>query len=400
MSRAFVVWLVAVSVYLVAITGRTSFGVSGVFALERFDVGASQLAVFTSLQVGVYALSQIVMGLLIDRFGPRRLMSIGAVIMACGQILLGITTSFSVALGARALIGVGDATAFLSLMRLIPEWFPLRRAPLIAQTSAAIGQLGQFVSAIPFLSLLKVQGWTVAFVSLGSVGILVGLAAWVALRDSPRPPLTTPIPLGSFSARLGSVLKSPVCWQAFFVHWMGLVPLIVFTLIWGVPMMTLGLGLSAQTAGMALVLCTAVNIFSGPLLGAISPRFGAKREYAAITMSGLIVLSFLVFFQAGGAFWLLLVAVALLGLFVPASNYGFDTVRERLSPGVLAAGTGLANMGGFTAGMVAAQLMGVWLERSGEFSLVSFGQAWLAVPLVWLLGLVGFVVSRRAMVKG
>lgn len=244
MSRAFVVWLVAVSVYLVAITGRTSFGVSGVFALERFDVGASQLAVFTSLQVGVYALSQIVMGLLIDRFGPRRLMSIGAIIMACGQILLGITTSFSVALGARALIGVGDATAFLSLMRLIPEWFPLKRAPLIAQTSAAIGQLGQFLSAIPFLSLLKVQGWTVAFVSLGSVGILVGLAAWVALRDSPRPPLTTPIPLGSFSARLGSVLKSPVCWQAFFVHWMGLVPLIVFTLIWGVPMMTLGLGLS------------------------------------------------------------------------------------------------------------------------------------------------------------
>lgn len=397
MSRAFVVWLIAVLVYLVAILGRTSFGVSGVFALDRFGVGASQLAVFTSVQVGVYALSQIVMGLLIDRFGPRRLLAVGAVVMALGQIWLGLTSSFGWALAARVLIGVGDASAFLSVMRLVPEWFSLKRAPLIAQTSAALGQLGQFLSAVPFLALLKVQGWTVAFVSLGAVGVLVALAAWVVVRNSPRAGLTRSIPVvAPFSTRLGRVLRSPVCWQAFFVHWMGLVPLIVFTLLWGVPLMTLGLGWSAEVAGMVLVLCTAINVVSGPLLGALSPRLGARRELVAVAMSASIVLSFVAFFTVGAyAGWLLVLSVILLGCFTPASNYGFDTVRERLEGQVLAAGTGLANMGGFTAGMMAAQLVGALLEWRGDFSMASFTVAWWAVPAVWLAGLVGFWVSRR-----
>lgn len=396
-SRAFVVWLAAVLVYLVAITGRTSFGVSGVFALDRFGVGASQLAVFASVQVGVYALSQIAMGLLIDRFGPRRLLAVGAVVMALGQVWLGLASSFGWALAARVLIGVGDASAFLSVMRLIPEWFSLRRAPLVAQTSAALGQLGQFLSAVPFLALLKVEGWTVAFVSLGAVGVLVGLAAWLLVRDSPRAGVTRSIPVVvPFGVRLGRVLRSPVCWQAFFVHWMGLLPLLVFALLWGVPLMTLGLGWSAEVAGLVLVLCTAVNVVAGPLLGAVSPRLGGRRELVAVALSGSIVVGFLVFFTVGGyAGWWLILAVVLLGCFSPASNYGFDTVRERLDGQILATGTGLANMGGFTAGMLAAQLVGALLEWRGDFSVESFALAWWALPAVWLLGLLGFWVSRR-----
>lgn len=136
---------------------------------------------------------------------------------------------------------------------------------------------------------------------------------------------------------------------------MGLVPLIVFTLLWGVPLKTLGLDWSAEVAGMVLVPCTAINVVSGPLLGALSPRLGARRELVAVAMSASIVLSFVAFFTVGTyAGWLLVLSVVLLGCFTHTSNYEFDTVRERLEGQVLAAGTGLANMGGFTAGMLAA----------------------------------------------
>ena len=83
-GRALTVWAAAVLVYLAAITGRTSFGVAGVEALDRFGVDASRLAVFTAVQVGVYALAQIPVGLAIDRFGARRTMVIGALVMAVG----------------------------------------------------------------------------------------------------------------------------------------------------------------------------------------------------------------------------------------------------------------------------------------------------------------------------
>ena len=89
-ARALIVWSAAVSVYIAAIASRTSFGVAGVEAIDRFEVDASRIAVFTAVQVGVYAAAQIPTGLLIDRFGPRRLLIAGALIMGLGQVLLGV----------------------------------------------------------------------------------------------------------------------------------------------------------------------------------------------------------------------------------------------------------------------------------------------------------------------
>ncbi|NMB22836.1 MAG: MFS transporter, partial [Corynebacterium sp.] len=129
-GRALVVWVSAVLVYIAAITSRTSFGVAGVEAIDRFQVDATRIAVFTAVQVGVYAAAQIPMGMLIDKFGPRRLLAIGALIMGLGQIILGLTDVYWVAIIARVLIGAGDASIFLSVMRILPFWFPLRKTPL------------------------------------------------------------------------------------------------------------------------------------------------------------------------------------------------------------------------------------------------------------------------------
>ena len=139
-------------VYIVAMTGRTSFGVAGLEAIDRFEVDASRIAVFTSVQLGVYALAQIPTGLLIDKFGPRRLLVIGSIIMGIGQMVLGFTANYWVAIAARMLIGLGDATAFLSVMRILPYWFPLHRTPMFTQVTSSLGQLGQFMSCLLYTS--------------------------------------------------------------------------------------------------------------------------------------------------------------------------------------------------------------------------------------------------------
>lgn len=93
-TKALSIWVAAVLVYIVAIAGRTSFGVAGLDAIDRFGVTASQIAVFTSVQLGVYAFAQIPTGLLIDRFGPRKLLVVGAIVMGVGQVLFGFTSSY------------------------------------------------------------------------------------------------------------------------------------------------------------------------------------------------------------------------------------------------------------------------------------------------------------------
>ncbi|WP_257181170.1 MFS transporter [Corynebacterium cystitidis] len=405
-TKAFTVWGAALAVYIVAILGRTSFGVAGVDAIERFEVDASRIAVFTAVQIGVYALAQIPMGLLIDRFGPRKMLVIGALIMAVGQTILGLTTSYWVAIGARVLIGLGDATGFLSVMRILPYWFPMKKTPLFTQLTSACGQVGQFLSAVPFLWLLNTSGWTVAFLSLGATGVLVCLAAIVAVSDTPEGSRGEEMQERarqraerlSFGSAMKTVFRSAVCWQAFFLHWVSMVYMLVFSLLWGVPLMTLGMGLSKPLAGTVLVINTVVTILAGPFMGAVSSRAGQRRELAGILFSLAHSVGWVVFLWSPTPRTVAAVIVMQLfiGILTPAANYGFDSVREKLPRSVVATGTGMANMGGFIAGMLAAQIMGVMLDYSShglEYQWADFRFAWLAVFSVWAVGMVGLIIA-------
>lgn len=404
-TQALYVWVAAVAVYVAAIVGRTSFGVAGVEAIDRFGVDASRIAVFTSVQVGVYALAQIPTGVAIDRLGPRRMLVIGAIIMGIGQVILGLTSSYWVAIGARILIGGGDATAFLSVMRILPYWFPLHRTPMFTQVTSSIGQLGQFISAIPFMWLLGITGWTTAFVSLGAVGILIALAAAVAVADSPEQagiyseakPKERPNSAAlSIGQRLRFVIKSPVAWQAFFIHFSALHIALVFAMLWGVPLMTEAMGLSSATAGFMLTLNSIFLVILGPLHGRISSRLGKQRDIMAVIFGVFHLLAWVWFFATPQPRGLVAVGVMtfIIAVCCPAANYGFDQVREALDRTTVATATGLGNMGGFTAGMLGAQGFGILLDQhaqGGGYGWDDFRFASLAVAAVWVFGLLGVV---------
>ena len=409
--RALIVWAAGVLCYTLAVTGRTSFGVASVDAIDRFHINAAQLAVFTALQLAVYAFAQIPVGLLVDRFGPRKLMVAGAFVMAVGQVTLAFTTSYPVAIFARMLIGAGDATAFLSVMRLIPAWIPLRHAPLLGQLTGAVGQFGQFLSAVPFLSLLHATSWQTGFVSLGAVGVLLALATGVLVKDSPELEADASAAKAAEPAeRLGvkkilaNVLTNRVCWHGFFVHWTGLGSLVVFTLLWGLPIMTLGLGLPADQAGLALSLGTLASVAVGPIVGLLSARFYNRRMQIVMIFSITGWLGWLWFFTSAptGVLWAACLMNIIMGFTGPVANLGFDSVREKVDRRFVATGTGLANMGGWIAGMIGAQAVGVLLNLrapDGNYDWSDFGVAWIAVATVWACGFCGMWLTRDRNVR-
>lgn len=426
--RALVVWLTAVVLYTMAVTSRTSFGVASVEAMGQFHIDASRLAVFATLQLGTYSLAQIPVGLAVDKFGPRKLLILGALVMGVGQVVLALSTSYLMALGARMLVGAGDATAFSSLMRLIPLWIPLRLTPQLSQLSAAVGQFGQFLSAVPFAALLQSAGWTVAFTSLGALGLLLALLAAVLIQDSPsapgfrqrrenrrlrrarrhhdRPepvaeqaPAVSAPPARSVTSILSEVFRSRVCWHGFFVHWTGLGTLVVFTMLWGVPMMTLGHGMSKDQAGVALTLSTIATVLVGPLVGIASARAGRKRWVITLAGSGVATLGWLWLIapEQPRGFIAVIGMTIVMGVFAPVSNLGFDSVRENVDRGMLATGTGLANMGGWICGMIASQAIGWSLSLTapaGDYGWADFRCAWLIVIGLWLFGAVGIVATK------
>lgn len=155
-------------------------------AAARFDVPATTLSMFIVVQLLVYAGAQIPVGMALDKLGARRLIAVGALLMGLGQFGMAFAESVPVALAARVLIGAGDATTFVSVLKIIAAWFPPRRAPLLGQITGQIAQLGQIISAVPFVVLLHGTSWPVAFSVLGIVGFAAFTWVLTWVRDAPR----------------------------------------------------------------------------------------------------------------------------------------------------------------------------------------------------------------------
>src|SRR6185312_12898497 len=101
----------------------------------------------------------------------------GGVLMAAGQALMATADGVGGAVLARVLVGAGDAMTFISVLRLVPQWFPARRVPIVTQLTGLVGQAGQVLAAVPLAALLAGPGWTTAFLGAAGAGVLVATVA-------------------------------------------------------------------------------------------------------------------------------------------------------------------------------------------------------------------------------
>jgi MFS family permease len=402
-GRGWAVWAVGLGAYIMAVLHRTSLGVAGLDAQARFDVGAGALASFAVLQLLVYAALQVPVGLLLDRFGSVRLIVSGGLIMAVGQVLMATAHGVEGAVFARILVGAGDAMTFISVLRLVPRWFPARRVPVVTQLTGLVGQAGQVLSAVPLAALLAGPGWTTAFLGAAGAGIFVAIAALAALRDTPEQRISTgaPITFRRLGDDLAGAWRHPGTrlglWSHFTTQFTGT----VFALMWGFPFLIAGEGLDRQTASTLLTLFVLVGMAAGPLIGMFVQRHPMRRSWLVL---GIIAANAgawgLVLAWPGHApLPVLVVLVTALGLGGPGSMIGFDYARTFNPPSRLGAATGVVNVGGFVASLVTIELVGLILDaRTGgraDYDIGDFKVAMSVQYLIFAIGLVAILRNRR-----
>jgi MFS family permease len=402
-TRAYAVWLVGLLAYSVAIFHRGSLGVAGVEAQDRFSAGASAISLFLVLQLAVYAALQVPVGVALDRFGSRRMIVAGAVTMAAGQLVLAVATDVPIAVVARVLVGAGDAMTFISVLRLVPLWFPGRTVPLITQLTGILGQVGQIVAAYPLVALLHSAGWTPTFAGAAAVGVLVGVLVLVALVDvPPGTVLAPPADLAQVRRNLAASWAEPGTRMGLATHLVTQFSGTVFALLWGYPFLTTGQGLSAGAAASLLSLLVVVGMGFGPLLGRLVGRWPLRRSnlvfgiLAATAVTWTVVL----LWPGRAPMWLLVVLVVVLGTNGPGSMIGFDYARTENPVERSGSATGVVNVGGFAASLCTVLAIGSVLDvltpgSSTDYSLDAFRAAFAVQYVFWALGLVGVVRHRR-----
>ncbi|WP_326698564.1 MFS transporter [Streptomyces sp. NBC_01754] len=401
--RAVWIWGIGVAVYFVAIIFRTSLGVAGLDAADRFDVNASALSTFSILQLLVYAGMQIPVGLMVDRLGTKRVLVLGAVLFTLGQLGFALSPSYGMALASRALLGCGDAMTFISVLRLGSRWFPARRGPMIGQVAALFGMAGNLVSTLVIARALHGYGWTTTFVGSSVAGVVVLVVMLLFLKDHPEghePPPAEHAGAAFVRKQIAAAWREPGTRLGMWVHFTTQFPGMVFLLLWGMPFLVEAQGLSRGTAGELLTLVVLSNMMVGLVYGQIIARHHAARAPLALgTVAVTALLWATTIFYPGdhAPTGLLVTLCVVLGACGPASMIGFDFGRPANPPERQGTASGIVNMGGFVASMTTLFAIGVLLDATGDNYRVAFASVFVleAIGVTQILRLHSRATARE-----
>ncbi|MCW2751217.1 MAG: transporter [Aeromicrobium sp.] len=394
---AYGIWVVALLVYLLAVFHRSSLAVAGLAATDRFGISAAQLSIFTMLQLMVYAGMQIPVGLLVDRFGPRRVLLTGAITLTLAQAGFAFADTYAWAIVARLFVGVGDAMTFICVLRLVNTWFAPRRVPLMTQLTGVLGQLGAIIAAVPMTWALGNLGWTKSYLLAASLGIVLSIALIIVVHDAPKTRSTSGPAMSMTHIRrsLGASWAQPGTRLGFWVHFSTQFSATTLGLLWGYPFFVRGEQRSDHVAGVLLTLMVVAVMTAGPVLGWTITRHPWHRSTLVLSIvSSIVVMWTIVLVWRGPApLWLLVLLVVVVGVGGPASMIGFDLGRTSNPADRMASATGIINQGGFIASLLLVVAIGLVLDwrtpgSSTAYTPSAFRWAMSCQYVLWAIGLI------------
>ncbi|HAZ7573465.1 TPA: MFS transporter [Legionella pneumophila] len=332
----------------------------------HFNLSASGFGFLSSIYYLAYVPMQLPVGVLLDRYGPKRLLTMACLVCVIGTYMFTGTTIFWVAATGRFLVGFGSAFAFVGVLKIATLWLPENRLAMISGMTSALGPIGAMLGD-NFLELFIVKmGWVKTLNMTAAFGIVLTLVLWVGIKDRKghhRQSGTVPT-LKKGLVDLGIIITSRQIWVNGMYGCLVYLPTTVFAELWGIPYLHHAHGLTTQAAGLANSILFLGFIIGAPIMGYISDRLYRRKFPMLIGASGAAIVMMMILYLPGLNESNIQALMFLLGLLYSAQAIVFAVGRE-LSPGE-AAGTAMAvtNMIVMLGAMFLQPLVGHLLDFS------------------------------------
>ncbi len=293
---------------------------AGEFALSSADLGF-----LTSMYLLAFAAFQLPLGVLLDRYGPRRVVAALLCVAAAGALVFALARDFTMLSIGRALIGLGVSGGLMGAIKAFTLWFPLNRLALLNGLYLAAGGIGGLSATAPAEALLGPLGWRVLFFALAAMSVGAALLIFVVVPEKELPGRGTT--LRDQIAGFGEIFGSLAFWRI-------ALPLVVchagyLTLqgLWLGPWLYDVAGLARTSVGYYL-LVTALAYTIGSIFFGLSSERLARAGVSILTVFKLgLAVSWLMF--------VLLAAGVQAGLWAILAVYGFTTISAALAYSLL-----------------------------------------------------------------
>ena len=340
--------------------------------MADFNIGAASLGNFSSFYYYSYVAVQIPTGILADYWGPRKLLTAGALLSSFGAFIFAAASSIHMANIGRLVIGASMGVAWVSILKLSTRWFKPNQFAVVTGLALCLGILGALSAGVPLRLLMNLMGWRSVIFGAGAITLLISLAIWIFVRDDPVQKGYTSYATDTAASNHGSgasilsdlsnIFRYKNTWILTIVPASLIGPVLTFAGLWGIPYLTAHYHLtpvkSATLISALLIACA----LGAPVLGALSEKTGRRKPiyfYAlCISLIGWIPILFL----QNIPLWLLVVLFSIVGFASSAIVIGMVFVKESVPLALAGTVSGIGNMGMEMGPMILQPAIGLVLD--------------------------------------
>ncbi|MCP4490558.1 MAG: MFS transporter [Gammaproteobacteria bacterium] len=149
------------------------------------NINAAELGLLTSTYLITFAAIQLPLGVMLDRYGPRKIEALLLLFAAAGSALFALAESFTLLLVGRALIGFGVSACLMAAFKAFVQWFPVERLPLVNGLHMTAGGLGILFASAPTEFILHFTDWRGLFWILALLTFIVAIIVYAIVPEKP-----------------------------------------------------------------------------------------------------------------------------------------------------------------------------------------------------------------------
>jgi sugar phosphate permease len=383
--------------------------------MATYKTDATHLGNLTAFYYYAYAPMQLFVGIFLDKFSVRKIITFACLLCALGSFLFACSENLSVAELGRLLVGFGSAFAFVAVLKLASIWLPPNRFALIVGLTTALGNIGGIVGVTLLSQVVVHYGWKNTTYGSAIVGIVLALLLYLIIRnkqdDTNEPPLRKKEVTSAAThskeiyQALVTILKKPTIWIIGFIGCILYAPSTTFAELWGLPFMHHVYHISKTHAGYCISLMLLGFTVGAPIAGYLSDRI-EKRKPILIASSVLTLISstFIIFFPHSMSLYALYATLFFFGFSYGAEILIFAVACDVAPPYLAATAAATVNMFTMLSGIIFQPLVGYILDTHWDgtmangirvYSTQAYQYGLACLPIAIAIGLVLCLIIRE-----
>ncbi|UTC24964.1 MFS transporter [Candidatus Comchoanobacter bicostacola] len=359
--------------------------------MDHYSINAYALSGVTAMYFYIYAPMQMPVGFLMDRYGPKQLLTMSGLICSVGIYLFSMTNVVWVAMLSRVLIGFGSSFAFVGVLKLASLLLPSSYFAFVSGSTMALGMLGATLGDHVLAYFKSSVGWRNVCIGASGIGLVLTFLMLISIPSRSRMSegLDVTSSFDQIRRDLMSVAKSRIIWIYALVGCLTYTPLILFAELFGIDFIQVKFACTHVDAAKLNSLIFMGWLIGGPLVCMLSDFFKSRKLPLLVGTIGSLVCSWLIIYVNVPIVFLPFLLL-LFGVLNSVQVIVFPVAKDLSAASTTASAVALMNMVCMLSGMMQT-LVGRLLEythfvlerNSGvsAFTVVDYQISYLTIPI-------------------